>query len=694
MGDSIYREWERDRIDELLSNYLISSWSYSKVAAFARNEKDFERRYIYNEVGKSSASTVAGQAYHSALELFFKRLRDGGEQMTLAELQQEAYEYIDSFPPAQWKKQKTTPTIDDCKVVASKYATALLQNFVAEISTYLDEVSEVIGVELRCSEWLTINGVDIPMPCVGIIDLVVRTEEGRVVIIDHKSKAVYTDDKDIALSRGKQAITYVALLESSKGITADEVIFIENKYSKNKDGSAQLRRFAIPIDRDTRRLYEVMLYEPLRRMVQAVGDPDYVFTINDNDTLTDKAELYDFWLKTLTAEVDDFVVAPEKRDLIAKRQKKIRDASLAAVSPKVIKSFRKNAQAFITFDYNLTDMNNKERIEHILRTFGYIVSVAHEIEGYSSTTYLLEMSAGMQISNVNKYRLDIASALNVSSVRIGEKLTVYNGRSYLAVEVPHKRTRDLLFDPARLCERKIPIGEDNFGNTIIWDINSHSTPHMLICGATGSGKSVSIISTIEYARLAGVERIIIFDPKCEFSRFKDIGCEIYDDISSIESKMEKLVAEMQNRVKSGKNSLTLIIFDEFADAVQSARTGKSLDIREEVQVGTYASGLPKMKTIVVGRHRSLEENLRMLLQKGRSLGYRVVAATQRASTKIITGDAKVNFPVQICFRVPKEIDSKVVLDTAGAESLAGLGDGLMRSPEYDDVVRFQGFYMP
>ena len=82
----------------------------------------------------------------------------------------------------------------------------------------------------------------------------------------------------------------------------------------------------------------------------------------------------------------------------------------------------------------------------------------------------------------------------------------------------------------------------------------------------------------------------------------------------------------------------------------------------------------------------------MLLQKGRSLGFRIIAATQRASAKIITGDAKVNFPVQVCFRVPKEVDSKVVLDEAGAETLQGQGDGLIRSPEYMGVVRFQGFY--
>lgn len=129
---------------------------------------------------------------------------------------------------------------------------------------------------------------------------------------------------------------------------------------------------------------------------------------------------------------------------------------------------------------------------------------------------------------------------------------------------------------------------------------------------------------------------------------------------------------------SGK---TLIVFDEFADAVASARSGKQLDIKDE-------------QGKVIGHEKSLEENLKMLLQKGRSLGYRIIAATQRASTKVITGDAKVNFPVQVCFRVPKAVDSKVVLDEEGAETLAGRGDGLIKSPEYFGAVRFQGFYKP
>lgn len=688
---SIYASYTDEQREALLANYLVNSWSYSKVSTFARNEKEFERHAIYCERSKRSATSVGGNAYHEALELYFRNLQSG-ENTSLAALTAKGYEYIDGIPANVWRTQKTTPTIDKCRAVSSNTVTALLKNFLSEIDTYTAEISEVLGVELRCEEWLTINGVDIPLPCHAVIDLVVRLKDNRIVIIDHKSRASYTDEKEVALTRGKQAITYVKCYEAQTGAHVDDVWFIENKYSRNQDGSPQLRCHKMTFDADSRRLYEAMLYEPLKRMVEAVGDPNYVFTINDSDTLSDKAELYNFWIKTMTAEVDDFAIPADKRQLIAKRQKKIRDASIAAVSPRVISEFRRCAQSFITYDLAESNMDNKEKIEHILRTFGIIAKVAHEIEGYSSTTYLLETSAGVKIASVARYKLDIAGALNVASVRICDNLTVYDGRSYLCVEVQHKRTKDLLFDPSYLDAERIPIGVDNFGRTIIWDMNNQSTPHVLICGATGSGKSVSIISTLNYAKLAGVHDIIIFDPKCEFGRFAGDGVSIFNDIADIEIQMKKLVEQMQERAKTGVNTKTLVIFDEFADAVQSARSGAALDVKSEEMVGLYANGMPRMKIVTVGREKSLEENLRMLLQKGRSLGYRVIAATQRASTKVITGDAKVNFPVQICFRVPKEIDSKVVLDEAGAETLAGLGDGLMRSPEYPDIVRFQGFY--
>lgn len=664
-----YAKFTKEQMEEHLAFYLLDSWSYSKVSCFARNEKAFEKEYIYCEKGHRSATSIAGNAYHEALEFYFLQLMRGCEAPTIIDAQQVAYAYIEEVPVSDWKLQKTTPTVEEAKQKAIKNVTAALQNFYNEVSIYLDDMAEVLGVEERFEEWLVVNGVDVPLPCHSEIDLIIRTKEDKIVIIDHKMKSAYSDEEDVALVHGKQAICYVLQYESAHpNMKVDEVRFLENKISANKDKSPQIKRFALEMTNDTRRLYEALLYEPLRRMIEAVSNPDYIYTINDSDNLSDKAELYEFWTRTLIAEVDDFNIPEGKKSLIAQRQRKIKDSSLASIDPRVITSFRKNAASFITFDYSMTNMTNSEKIEHSLRTFGMLVKVAHEIKGFSSDTYLLECGAGVKISNIDKYRLDIAAALNVPNVRISRTLVEYQGRTYLAIEANKKRTEDLVWDAAHITGHNIPIGMDNFRNVVTWNLDNHSTPHMLICGATGSGKSVCIRSTIEYAKAAGIHNIIVFDPKYEFCDIHGIKC--YSDIEEIEATMQELVAEMQAKAKARtKQKITLVIFDEFADAIAQARSGKALN-----------------------GDKSLEENLRILAQKGRSLGYRIIAATQRASTKVITGDTKVNFPVQVCFRVPKAIDSTVVIDEEGAESLAGLGDGLLRSPDYLNTVRFQGFY--
>lgn len=668
-----YGRFTKEQLEEHFSYYLMDSWSYSKVACFARNEKAFEKEYIYCERGRRSATSVAGNAYHKALECYFASFGSEFPAPMLIDLQEVAYKYIDEVPANDWKLQKTTPTVEKAKEEATKKVTAALQNFFAELPVYVDEIDEVLGIEERFEEWVVVNGVDIPLPCHAEVDLIVRLKDGRTVIIDHKMKSAYSEEKEVALVHGKQAVTYIVCYESKyPGKTIDEVWFFENKISQNKDGGPQIRKHCLVMDKDSRRLYEALLYEPMRRMIEAVSNPDYIYTVNDSDNLTDKAELYEFWTRTLIADVDDFNVPEGKRSLIAQRQRKIKDSSLATIDPRVITSFRKNAASFITFDYSMTDMTKPEIIEHVLRTFGMLVKVAHEVSGFSSDTFLLECGAGVKITNIYKYRLDIASALNVPTVRLSNTLIQHEGKSYLAIEVNKKRTEDVLWHESFLKGRQIPIGLDNFRNTIVWDLDNHSTPHMLVCGATGSGKSVMLRSTIEYARAAGVDDIVIIDPKDEFWDLAERGvAHVYNDIDDIERVMAHEVAVMQARAKQRgqKHPHRLVVIDEFADAIAQARSGKAL-----------------------GDDKSLEENIRILAQKGRSLGYRIICATQRASTKIITGDTKVNFPVQICFRVPKAVDSTVVIDEEGAESLAGLGDGLMRSPEYLDTVRFQGFY--
>ena len=688
---SQYKNYGFDQLDELLSQFLINSWSYSKVTTFSRNEKAFEMNYVFGINSKRSATTVAGEAYHAALDYYFQQKKEGN-QLQLVDLEIAAFDYINTVPGNRWKIQKTTPTVNECIQKAVTSVTSLLKNFYEEKGVYEDDIKRVLEVEVQANEFLTVNGVDIPLPCHARIDLVVESNDDQVIIIDHKSKSSFTSEEEIALSIGVQAMTYVLCYESKFNKHVEQVWFVENKVSKNRDGSPQLSAFKITMDENSRRLYESLLYEPLKRMVSAVNDPDYVYLINNADNYVDKAELYDFWCRTMICEVEDFNVEESKKALISQRLKKIRDASsLATVSPNVIKRFRENAATFIQYDLSSTNMTTEQKIEHSLRTFGIVVKVAHVLQGYSSDTYLLEFSAGTKLGSVFQHRLDLANALNVENVRIHNDLVVYEGRSYMAVDAAKKNNTILYLDRKALVDRKIPLGVDNFGKVVYWNLDNHSTPHMLICGATGSGKSVCVKSIIEYNSMIPDTHIIIFDPKFEFLSYSNY-CDVYNDIEEIEEAMATLVEKMQEMVRKGTKANVLVIFDEFADAVANSRKGNDLKKYDMVIDGYSSKGVPKMKRACVGEDKSLEENLRILLQKGRSSGFRVVAATQRASVKVITGDAKVNFPVQVCFRVPKESDSRVVIDEPGAESLGGMGDGLIKSPEYLQTVRFQAYY--
>jgi len=965
-----YKNLTHEQLEEHFANYLIDSWSYSKVSSFSRNEKDFEMQYVYGEGKKQSASSVAGKAYHAALEKYFTNKKEHNYTMDMVELELMAFAYIENTPADAWKLQKSTPTVLDCIATACKSVSQFLNNFLSEIQVYESETAEILGIEERLVVWIRVNGVDIPLPCHLVIDEIIRTNDGKVVIIDHKSKKSFTDENEIRFVVGKQAITYVLGYEEATGIHVDEVWFVENKGPKNKDNSPQVVAFKCIMDHDTRRLYEALLYEPLKRMIEAVNNPDYLYLINDSDNMIDKAELYEFWAKTMVAELDSFNIPDNKKPMIEERLRKIRNAGLATASPNVIKNFKKFAAQFIPFDLSNKDMTNQEKIEYVLTSFGTRAQVKHSFEGYSSTSYLLEVAAGVSIASIQKYKLDIANALNVSNVRIQKDLVVYEGKSYLSVESSKKATDTLFWDSSKMNGNKIPLGIDNYKQTVVWDLDNNSTPHMLVCGATGclaadtnitiyvphykrknktktietlfkiqngapnkqthlvnknkkdmlvrcldektnkftytpfevvysgkkqcfvmktdagqeiectadhkflsasgwkplydlvigekimyrpsvrkfegkqkqlaindafvkyhpkgrsktiidrtsgksykyyrvplhhliyeanknglsvenyrellnnydgrelffipvgfqidhidgdrenndpsnlqmltigdharktadtaigvfgyfqpkecsvqsiipseikdtydiccigdnhnflannlvvhnSGKSVFLNSTINFAEPV-VQDIYLFDPKYEFTEYKSVpGFTVVNDIEEIETQLALLVIEMEERVKTGSTKRTLVVFDEFADAVANSRKGNELNNYIEVVDKILKDGTPRMKRIVGSVDRSLEENLRVLLQKGRSSGFRIIAATQRASVKVITGDAKVNFPVQVCFRVPKDIDSIVVIDEPGAEALNGRGDGLIKSPEYLGVVRFQAFY--
>ena len=695
---TIYHKMTSEQLEEHLSGYLVRSISNSALNAYCSNELLFLKEYAAGERGKSRPSGIAGRAYHKALEKYFKSKKDK-KTRSLDELLEDAYEQFKNTPADEWMCGKTNPTIEDCVLDATKKANACVQNFCTEISAY-DFIAEILEVELKVRDFLIINGVEVPLPFSGVMDLVVRDKDGKFVIVDHKTTTVIIDEKTAEFEHAMQAIIYTKLWENfNPDKPIDRVVFAFNKASKNSRQNAaqpQIQSISIPMDADNRTLYEVRLYEPVKRFVEAVGNPDYLYLPNFKDKMCDQAELLDFWMRTQISEVGDFpLVSEHTKSFMKRRKQKIRDSSISNISPKAIEKFATHTKSFISFS-NISTMKNTEKIEHRLKTYNIPAQVVAEQVGYSSTTFLLEVQAGVPISSVRKYRLDLANALGVEDVRIPKNLVAHNGATYLAVEAPRvfavgDYPDPIDYDSSNVDGEKLPVGVMNDGNTLYWDMGNHSMPHGVVCGATGSGKSVFLKTILESFRIAYPDsEIVILDPKYEFGYAKGFA-EVINDIEAMQTKVEGLVLEMNERVKKGEKKMTLLLFDEIADAYAMANSYEK-NRKEDVQIIQGPRGGIKEVKEPSPTERSLKENIMLILQKGRSSGYRCILATQRATAELLDGNAKVNLPVQICFKVPKAIDSQVVLDEEGAELLRGMGDGLMRSPLHPNPVRFQSFF--
>jgi DNA segregation ATPase FtsK/SpoIIIE-like protein len=352
----------------------------------------------------------------------------------------------------------------------------------------------------------------------------------------------------------------------------------------------------------------------------------------------------------------------------------MRRFSISKVPKALIKSFKAQT-GFISFNNeDMADKTNEEKIEHRLKTLSFDVKVAHTISGYSCNIYLLDVGIGQKVGSIFRYKMDIASALDVSSIRIAEKLVKYEGKSYLSIEVnkhPDERSVLTLDQSGIPSGTKFALGRDNYNKEIIWDIGNHSTPHLLVAGATGSGKSVAIKTIIDQAFSKGYD-VTIIDPKYEFKEYGG-KCKVTSDQKEIEAIMSQKVAEMDSMYKAGIDHASkkqMIIFDEGSDCF----TRQSRPDRGE-----------KFKT--------LEENTLLLAQKARAAGIHLVLSSQRWSVKILTGDVKANFATRLCLTVASETDSKVMLDEVGAEDLNGRGDALYRSPDTGESIRIQCYIM-
>jgi len=331
-------------------------------------------------------------------------------------------------------------------------------------------------------------------------------------------------------------------------------------------------------------------------------------------------------------------------------------------------------------------------IVETLGSFGINCKVSYVKSGPSVTQYALETETGTKISKISSLQYDLALALAspTGSVRIEAPIP---GKSLIGIEVPNNtksivNIKSLLISESMKAMKSklgIVLGKDVGGQTIVYDISK--MPHMLIAGATGSGKSMfihSLLFSILFRASPQECKFILIDPKrVELVNYNDIPhllTPVVMDIDKAASVFRWAVNEMERRYK---------LFE--------AAKVRNIDAYNEK---SGFSAIPyviivvdELADIMVADPAAVEKSIIRIAQLARATGIHLVLAVQRPSTNIITGLIKANIPSRLAFNVASQIDSRVIIDQPGAEKLLGKGDMLFIPPDMPKPLRLQGAYV-
>ncbi len=362
-----------------------------------------------------------------------------------------------------------------------------------------------------------------------------------------------------------------------------------------------------------------------------------------------------------------------------------------------------------------TDAENEEKLrkrgkllEQTLDEFNIDANVVRVQRGPVVTMYEMALAAGTKVSKVENLDDDMAIALKAPNVRIVAPIP---GKSTVGIEVPNAereivRLRELLGSmDEKAADMAVPLflGKDTAGNPLIVDLAK--APHLLIAGATGSGKSVSlnaIISSILMTRTPQEAQLLLMDPKSvEFSDYKNLPhliCPILTDMKKAAGVLEWACKKMDERF-SMLGQVNVRNIHEY-NKLGKEEIVKRLNVEDDAEVDDVPFFMPhtvivvdELGELMMVAAKDVESSIIRLSQKARAVGIHLICATQRPSADVITGLIKANLPARIAFQVSSKVNSRVILDRNGAELLLGSGDMLMQPPASSRLVRAQGTFV-
>ena len=352
-------------------------------------------------------------------------------------------------------------------------------------------------------------------------------------------------------------------------------------------------------------------------------------------------------------------------------------------------------------DSKETINHNVETLEQVFKDFSLEGKVVAINPGPTVTQYEMEIKSGTKLSKILSLHNEIALALAAKDVRIQAPIP---GKSTIGVEIPNKVTamvtvREILESiPKSMNESKllVTLGRNIMGRPVYCEINK--TPHLLVAGSTGSGKSVCInsiiISILMRAKPDEVKLVLVDPKKVELSMYNGVPhllASVVTDPKKANIALKKIVVEMERRYDLFSNSGTKNIagYNAYID-----KKNEKLSEEEKIKHLPYIVVIiDELADLMLVAAKEVEDSIMRITQMARAAGIHLIVATQRPSTDVITGVVKANIPSRIAFAVSSSIDSRTILDSTGAEKLLGKGDMLFLPQGENIPIRVQGTFL-
>jgi len=648
-------------IKEEFQGFPVEHYSYSMFTLASTNPLMFKIRYINREVidTTTSVSAVLGNAVHRAMQAYLGGEKDiptpADEGEAIKHGHARGLEYLKAYSDGfiNWTSNIPTRT-----VLEEKYAFCYF-GYIKDFG-FAKKVKEIINVEKKLKYRIEVEGQNLPVPLVGVPDFVYEDFEGRIKIEDHKIVATYSKEDDIDGAKLLQAIFLYFLVYADTGKAPYSCTFREFKHTKNADGSNQTREYTI--------VYEEvpMAFELFYRFYGDITDMllgKMIYLPNIKAMFDKEVSILAYIYRLDIAEERNQAFKKLKVDNLTDflKLKIQKDGSVKKYMETV------TAQFISSQTLNYKDMKVEERIKMKMAEHGLGMDFHSKVEGYSVDLYRYDPSIGLKMSKIEQYAKDIEQVVEVSGIRV---LAPIPDSGLVGFEVPRKERRFPTIRPVA-GSFEVAIGVDIFGKGKRIDIRE--APHMLVAGATGSGKSVFLGSLIKQLKEITNAQLVLLDPKMvELIEFADSANVVYEcNPKKIEKVLRGLVKEMETRY----------------EILQKAKVRNIVELPSAMPYIFVV--IDEFGDLVTGKDSSVSEYVLLLAQKARACGIHIILTTQRPSVKIVTGDVKANFPTRIAFRTATSVDSMVILDQTGAEKLLGKGDMLLSTAE--GITRLQGF---